>query len=75
MLIIFVVYLVSIGTIAVIPTFASSLSGGGGLNGVVGGTSGVASALLEGPAMFFARNNGALGNNEISLNRPNRRLG
>ncbi|WP_193067751.1 type IV secretion system protein [Halomonas sp. 3D7M] len=73
-LIIFVVYLVSIGTITVIPTLASSLSGGVGLNGVVGSTAGAASALLGKPAMFFARNRntGSLGNNKIS---PNRRLG
>ena len=45
----FIVYLVSIGTIAVIPVLASSLSGGVGLNGVVGGTATAASSLLSKP--------------------------
>ena len=75
----FVTYLVSIGTIAVIPTLASSLSGGMGLNGVVGGTGNVASMIAGKPLATLARamkgSAGNLGSNKITSLNPHRRPG
>lgn len=47
--IIFFFYIVAIGTVQVIPMLASSLSGGMGLNGVVGGTATTATMLFTKP--------------------------
>ena len=75
----FVTYLVSIGTIAVIPTIASSLSGGMGLNGIVGGTGNVASMIAGKPLVTLARamkgSGNNLGSNTITSLNPHRRPG
>lgn len=51
----FLTYIVAIGTITIIPMLASSLSGGVGLNGVVGGTAAAATSLVTRPASAAAK--------------------
>lgn len=69
-----VIYLVCIGTIIIIPVLASSLSGGMGLNGVIGSTANSAAMLAGKPFLGGGggRPNPNLGPNKVS---PNRRAG
>lgn len=48
-------YIVAIGTITIIPMLASSLSGGIGLNGVVGGTGTAVTSLVTRPGSALAK--------------------
>lgn len=75
----FMTYIVAIGTITIIPMLASSLSGGVGLNGVVGGTATAATSLITRPGTAAAKLLGrkatspSLGRN--SIGNSNRKLG
>lgn len=76
--IIFLFYVIAIGTVQVIPMLASSLSGGMGLNGVVGGTATAATMLFSKPLAGLAKQlmknfkknqgNGNLGTNSMKSN-------
>lgn len=73
----FVIYLVCIGTITIIPILASSLSGGMGMNGVVGNMANTATMFVSKPMAAAMKGGGGgsnLGRNRMTPN-SNRRPG